>query len=469
MRIRLKLAILFTALTLVLLVGIGAFFLLNLRSGLQSSMDNSLRTRADEVIAQLGASRPGDSAGIRLVLAHNSYGQVLTTSGTVTESTDDTLDGPLLTPSQAVAAARGQRLFDATVHPATSSANGELGPQRVRVLAAPSGQAGNVVAVATSREVVDEAMERAAKELLVVGAIVLLLAGPGSWLLVRATLRPVERMRAQAAELQTRDAGAGLSVPDTGDEIARLAETLNGLLTRLHGAVEHERAFVADAGHELRTPLTVLRGELELARRPGRTLEQLSETVEIAAEETERLVRLAEDLLVLARDEQALPIRRHSFDVRAVAEAARAAATSAAAGRSVSLQVIGPQTLAAGGDPDRIRQAVDNLLSNAVRFSPPGGVVGVELSRTGAGVEVSVTDDGPGFAADLLPYAFERFRRGDTARTRDADARTAGTGLGLAIVSSILRGHGGTATASNRTGAAGARVTLRWPAEPAGD
>lgn len=122
----------------------------------------------------------------------------------------------------------------------------------------------------------------------------LLLAGLGAWLLAAAALRPVDRMRAPAADLQTRDAAIGLAVPGTRDELARLAVTLNELLTRLHAAVEHDRAFVADAGHELRTPLTVLKGELELAARPGRSTQELMATV-AAAEEIDRLIRLAED------------------------------------------------------------------------------------------------------------------------------------------------------------------------------
>ena len=284
-----------------------------------------------------------------------------------------------------------------------------------------------MVAVATSREVLDEAAKRAALQLLVLGAIVLLLAGPGAWLLARAALRPVERMRAQAAELEARDAGAGLTVPGGRDEISRLGETLNGLLGRLHEAYEREFAFVADAGHELRTPLTVLRGELELACRPGRTREQLAATVEVAAEQTERLIRLAEDLLVLDRDEREA-VRFTEFDLVALAEQSPpgGAGRPRAAGRS-SIVVDTPQApLPVRGDPDRLSRALDNVVLNAVRFAPAGSEVRI-AARVLPGetplAELVVTDSGPGFAPEFLPVAFERFSRHDAARSRPESRR----------------------------------------------
>ena len=464
MPIRLKLALQFSAVTLVLLLGVGILFGTELRNDLQHSMDNVLRSRADDLMAQLGVPA-GDGAGARLRLPGGSYGQLLDINGRLLQSTDDALSRPLLTPAQARSAASGQRVFDGTVQLSSAPPTG-VRQQRVRILSAPAG-GGLVVAVATSREVREEATERAAEQLLMIGAIVLLVAGPGAWLLARAALRPVEQMRSQAAELQARDAGAGLTVPGSRDEISRLAQTLNGLLGRLHEAYERECTFVADAGHELRTPLTVLRGELELARRPGRSPVQLAATVEVAAEQTERLIRLAEDLLVLARDENE-PARFVHFDLAAVADAARTAALAGLPDRPVRITVEAPDApVVVSGDPGRIRRAVDNLVANALRFSPDGGEVRIEIADRGGMAELAVADQGPGFAADFLPVAFERFRRHDAARSRSEldGGENAGTGLGLAIVRSVMRAHSGTATAANLAGSSGARVTLRWPTE----
>jgi signal transduction histidine kinase len=462
--LRLKLALQFSAVTLLLLLAVGTLFVLDLRADLQRSMDSGLRSRADDLIAQVDTVNPSEGTPPtgRLRLPSGSYGQLLDTTGRLVLATDDAHSGPLLTPDQAAAAGRGEQLFDGEMQ-----AGAGHGRQQIRILSEPAGRPGLVVAVATSREVLDEATERAAIQLLVLGAIVLLLAGPGAWLLARAALRPVERMRAQAAELQARDAGAGLAVPSGRDEISRLGETLNGMLGRLHEAYEREFAFVADAGHELRTPLTVLRGELELACRPGRSREQLAATVEVAAEQTERLIRLAEDLLVLDRDERET-VRFTDFDLVGLVEQARRAALAGSRARLVTIEVDAPVApLLVRGDPDRLRRALDNVVFNALRFSPIAGRIEISarvLPGESRLAELVVTDQGPGFAPEFLPVAFERFSRHDAARSRPErdGGEQASTGLGLAIVRSVMRAHSGTATAANSPDG-GARVTLRWP------
>ena len=468
MPIRLKLALQFSAVTLVLLLGVGTLFGVQLRKDLQHGLDNVLRSRADELIAQLQLSPAGSAVTDRLRLPGGSYGQLLDAQGHLLRSTEDGLTVPLLTPAQVSAAGSGQRFYDGTVRllgasqPDTAASRSR--PQNVRMMSMPAGP-GRLVVVAASREDREEATQQAAEQFVLIAAIVLLVAGPGAWLLARAALRPVEQMRAQAAELQARDAGAGLSVPGSRDEISRLAQTFNGLLGRLHEAYERECAFVADAGHELRTPLTVLRGELELARRPGRSSRQLAATVEVAAEETERLIRLAEDLLVLARNENE-PGRFVRFDLTEVAEAAAAAALVGLPHRAVNVTVTAPeQPVLVSGDPDSIRRAVDNLVNNALRFSPDGGEIRVEVTARAGEAELAVADQGPGFAPEFLPVAFERFRRHDPSRSRPGEDcwEKAGTGLGLAIVRSVMRAHSGSATAANLPDSAGARVTLRWP------
>jgi len=468
MPIRLKVAAVSTVAVLVLLLGAGLFFLTTLRAGLQNSLDNSLRSRVEELTAQLnddGSLRTSSTSGLSITLADNTYGQVLSADGRPLRSTTNTAASDiatqaLLDDAQLAQAKQGKRFFNVTARPVSGGRSQDL-----RVLAEPIGVGPAFAAVGTSRDVVDEAMDRAGKQLLVLGAVVIMVAAPGSWLLAREALKPVDRMRAQAAELQAHDAEGGLTVPQTRDEINRLAATLNALLARLHSALERERAFVADAGHELRTPLTVLRGELELARRPGRSKADLEQAIAIAAEETERLIRLSENLLVLARDESTSELRWADFDVVALVAAACARFNVTGSVAGVRFQVIGPPSLVAAGDPDRIRQAVDNVLANAMRFSGRGTVVDVGIAESRGSVSITVADRGPGFAEDLLPIAFERFVRGGTARTRARfeDPSPAGSGLGLAIVRSSLRSHGGDAIVANRTDSAGALVTLTWP------
>jgi two-component system OmpR family sensor kinase len=291
----------------------------------------------------------------------------------------------------------------------------------------------------------------------------LLLGVSGAYLLARAALKPVELMRAQAAELTAHDAGEGLQVPKTRDEVSRLAVTMNELLARLHSALTREREFVADAGHELRTPLTVLKGELELAGRPGRSPEELAGTVAIATAETDRLIRLSEDLLLLAQADGPPFLRLAPIDLLDFLQEATQAHQKQAVTRHVTLRVLGSGAAVILADPSRLRQAMDNLLVNALRFSPRDGLIQVTVQRVSENgleaVRVSVGDQGPGFPADFLPVAFERFRRADPARSYEASASdstsSSGSGLGLAIVRSIVLAHGGSVGASNQPSGGG--------------
>ena len=199
------------------------------------------------------------------------------------------------------------------------------------------------------------------------------------------------------------------------------------MLERLERSAERERGFVASASHELRTPLALLKAELELALREGRTPEELRAAVASAAGESDRLVQLAEDLLVLARaDEGGLPVRRESLDATELLDstARRFAVRAAEEGRELRVQTPGE----VGLDADRLRteQALANLVDNALRHG--AGVVELTAEPVGGGVRLHVLDRGPGFDTTLDGRAFERFTRGDRARSRG------GTGLGLAIV-----------------------------------
>jgi signal transduction histidine kinase len=256
-----------------------------------------------------------------------------------------------------------------------------------------------------------------------------------------------------------RDEGSAVEVPGTRDEIAALAGTMNELLGRLQGALARQRAFAADASHELRTPLAVLRGELELAARPGRSRDDLAAAVRSAAAEAERLSRLTDDLLLLARsDEDRLSLRPATTDIGELLARSAGTACSRLAAAGVTCHVDAPDGLLADVDSDRIRQAVDNLLDNALRFAPRGSVIVLAARADGPDLGIEVRDDGPGFPPGFLPHAFERFRRPDTGRSRD----DGGTGLGLAIVRAIAVAHGGTASAASKPGG-GAVVRVRLP------
>ena len=203
---------------------------------------------------------------------------------------------------------------------------------------------------------------------------------------------------------------------------------MNDLLGRLQRALSRQRAFVGDASHELRTPLAVLRGELELADRPGRSREQLAAAVRSAAAEADRLARITSDLLLLARsDEDRLSLRLEQAELRPLLARSAELAGPRLAQAGLSCRVDAPAGLRARIDPDWISQAVGNLLGNALRFAPRGSVIVLAARASGADLDIEVRDDGPGFPAEFLPHAFERFRRPIPAAPAATAARAWGS------------------------------------------
>jgi signal transduction histidine kinase len=446
----------------------GLVFLGQLRSSLTAALDDTLQTRSAALVARLHAGslpiaepdtgRSGGQSG--QFSGPDEFTQVLTPGGRLIYPSGAAQEELRPLVSRAQLAQAGRR----PVH-ATAGVEGE----GVRILATGvrAGGRAAIAVVGVTTDVADAAQTRARTVILIGGPLAVLAAGLGAWLLTGAALRPVERMHRRLDKITEHDTAARLRVPGTGDEIASLAVTINRLLDRLQRALARQRGFVADAGHELRTPLTALKAELGLAARPGKSRADLAAAVTAAAGDTDRLIRLAEDLLLLARaDEGSAILATARVDVSGQAESAARSFAAEASARGITISVRAPDQLTAVADPGRLRQALDNLIHNAIRHSPDGGVVEV-TSETGAAaddggkrvVAIEVRDHGPGFAPEFLPHAFERFRRADEARDR-ADG---GTGLGLAIVASIARAHGGRAIADNHP-RGGARVRIELPA-----
>jgi signal transduction histidine kinase len=229
------------------------------------------------------------------------------------------------------------------------------------------------------------------------------------------------------------------------------------MLDRLQQALERERRFVDDASHELRTPLSVLKMELDLALARARTPEELEAALRSASEETDRLVRLAQDLLVLARMEKdRVPLVRRDVSMDDLVRDVVQPYAGRAQGAGIRIEVdVEPRTVSL--DPARVRQAVENLLDNALRYAGQGGLITVRSSRVEDAVTISVDDSGPGFHPDLLDRAFEPFAT--SANEVDGKGSSPGAGLGLAIVRAVAEAHGGIASAENLP-AGGARVTF---------
>lgn len=438
--IRWRLAAAFAVAMAGLLVALGAFVYLRVNEALRHSVDQALRAQALESARHVGRGRfvDADARESGIVV------ELLDGKGRVVRSDPAALPTLVDSEIRAVAAHR-------TVLTTVSRGNGELNHWRALATSVD----GDVLVVARSLRPTEETLRHVFRGLVVAGPVGLLLATLGGYLLAAAALRPVESMRQRASAISAKTAHARLPVPPSRDEIRELAETLNDMLERLEAALDHERRFVADASHELRTPLALLKTELELALRRPRSQDELRAAVASAAEETDRLVRLAEDLLLIARSDQTdLPLRLEELDLAEVlsALAGRFAERAANAARRIVLE-LSPEACVRA-DPSRIEEAVGNLLDNALTHG--AGTITVRTRPRDATIEIHVLDEGDGFGPELAQRAFDRFSRGDDARSRG------GSGLGLAIVLAIAQAHGGTASVGRARG--GADVWISLPA-----
>ncbi len=445
--IRLRLTLPFAAVIALILAATGFFVYHRVSSTLLSSVDQGLRGQAAEATARV---QHGKSPVDRDAAGGPSIGQVIGPGGHVERSSPARL-APLLS-GHALAQVLGGRTIVRS-----GSIPGVEGDWRL--LGAPVRVDGRVAAVVigASTEPREEALDRLSRELLLGGPLALLVASIAGYFLAAAALRPVEAMRRRAASIGASTPGSRLPTPRSRDEVSRLADTLNDMLGRLEAALEHERRFVDDASHELRTPLALLRAELEIALRRPRSREELERVVQSAAADTDRLGRLAEDLLLVARSDQGrLPIRRERIEVEALLGevASRYEPRVRAAGRSLRLDPGAP--LRVEGDPDRLGQAIGNLVENALLHG--AGEIVLSGSREDGRIELHVTDEGSGLPPHFLPRAFDRFSRADEARGQG------GSGLGLAIVKVIAAAHGGEAGVVNRpAGGVDAWISLSAP------
>ncbi|MFD7560543.1 sensor histidine kinase [Streptomyces sp. NPDC059835] len=283
--------------------------------------------------------------------------------------------------------------------------------------------------------------------------LLLLTVGLVTWRVTGRALRPVEAIRAEVAAITDRDLHRRVPVPDTRDEVARLAQTMNTTLDRLEASGVRQRQFIADASHELRSPITVLRTQLEVAL-AVRDPELWPELIGGALEDTERLQQLAADLLLLARIDAAQPVAAVPLDLTALV----GAAVDARLGDRVPVRSEPAPPLMVSGSELWLTRVVTNLLDNAQRFADRE--VRLVLHGGEHGAVLEVTDDGPGIPPEDRERVFERFTRLDDARSRDHG----GAGLGLAIARDLTAHHGGTLTAEDSP--RGARFVVRLPPAP---
>jgi heavy metal sensor kinase len=307
-------------------------------------------------------------------------------------------------------------------------------------------------------ERVELALRRYLDTLLVLVPVGLGLAAIGGALLARSALSPVDRMSRSARRITAEDLRQRIAPGGTGDELDRLADTLNDMLARLDDAFAEMRRFAADAAHELRTPLTALRGGIEVALRAERSPEEYRGVLRSSLEEVDRLVRLAEDLLLFSRFSSGAPMPRDRVDLEPLLVDVFDTATRLADGTGVTVRLGAVETAAVTGDASALRRALLNLAGNAVKYTPAGGKVELSLATGGSTARIIVRDTGVGIAPEDVARIFQPFVRLDTARARS----TGGAGLGLAMTRSIVEAHRGRLHVDSSPGA-GSTFTVELP------
>jgi signal transduction histidine kinase len=289
--------------------------------------------------------------------------------------------------------------------------------------------------------------------MLVVGPIVVLAAVLlGHWLAGTA-LRPVQGIMDEVEAITDgRSLHRRLAVPMSSDEVSRLALTVNGMLARLEQSFAGLRRFTADASHELKTPLMVLRAGVERALTDPRTPPEVMGSLDETLQQINQMGEMVENLLTLARaDEGRAPLAMEPSDLcELLSEAAETAGILAEPAEVRVTTEVPDCPVAIAADRHRIRELLLNLVTNAIKYTPPGGDVHIGLAVQGDAAVITVRDSGIGIAPGDLPHIFERFWRADPARSRTGDRP--GTGLGLAITKWIAEAHGGSITVQSRPG-----------------
>ena len=281
----------------------------------------------------------------------------------------------------------------------------------------------------------------------------------GFWLAGRA-LAPVGRIAKMAREIEASKLDQRLPNPGVDDEIGRLVVTLNRMIARLESSFDTMKRFTADASHELRNPLATMRNTIDVIMERPRTLGEQQAALASLGEDVDRLRRIVEDLLLLAKaDNGHLAMDRETVRLDSLVQALAEIHQPMAQEAGVTLEVAAPGSAAVEGDERWLYQMVGNVLGNALKFTPPGGRVRMEVTPEGEVVRLRVRDTGPGIPDEDLERIFQRFYQADPSRTRD---RKPGSGLGLAIAAWIVKSHGGRISAANEPGG-GAVFTVELP------
>jgi heavy metal sensor kinase len=291
------------------------------------------------------------------------------------------------------------------------------------------------------------------------GIATLVVAIFGGWFVAGRALAPIKRISQTARAMSDGDLHARIAVEHTDTELEQVASTLNDAFDRLRLAVEQERRFIADASHELRTPISVLRAESEWALDRERSTQQYKEALTVGRRAALRMQDIVERLLALVRADVVPEVQEFApVAIRALIDDVTVWLSPLAQARGVRLMLSG-DAFTVKGDAEQLREALNNVIANAILYNKPGGSVTISTRETGGTARIEVVDTGIGIPADAVPHVFDRFFRVDKARSREMG----GSGLGLSIARTIFVAHGGDITCTSEPGV-GSMFVISLPA-----
>ena len=438
--LRVRFALWIAALIFVILTAFSLYVYASMERGLQTYIDESLSLNASQIIAGLNIEDD------HLILSEHFPEEP--------ENTDLLEQGytiRILSPQEDVLQTFG--LYYESLPPVSlsnfapffSTVEDQATEISIRVYTLPVVEEGHFVAiiqVAQSFEDIEIALQRLLVTLLISVPLLVIISGlSGYWLAARA-LRPIDQITSAARRISAKDLSARLNLPETNDEVGRLANTFDDMLSRLDSSFKRERQFTTDASHELRTPLTAMHAVLGMIREKPRTPHEYQEALDDLSEEVDRLRILTEDLLHFARGDRKRESVFELVNLSTLIEDVSDSLQPLMKAKGLSLKRDIERDLHMQGDSDDLIRLFVNLLDNAIKFTEQGEI-GITAEVQNKTISIEIKDTGIGIQAKHLPHIFDRFYRTDSSRT------TRGSGLGLSIARDIVEQHGGKIEASS--------------------
>jgi heavy metal sensor kinase len=323
----------------------------------------------------------------------------------------------------------------------------------------------NIVQVATSLEEVEEALNTLLLILWITVPSALVVASLGGLFLANKALRPVDEITKTARRITSKNLEQRIKLRKGNDEIGRLAETFNEMISRLGRSFKQMRQFSADASHELRTPLTIVKGEIEVGLRKQRPLKEYRRILKSNLEEVNHMSQIVNDLLFLSKaDMGEIHLQKQHIDLTQLVTEVHAQARMIAIAKEITVRMSADSNVGVIGDRLRLRQLLLNLVDNGIKYTPEGGEMVISLASNDSQVKLRVLDNGIGISPEDQLHIFDRFFRVDKARSREAG----GSGLGLSICKWIIDAHGGEISVESEPGK-GSTFTVTLPVAPQGE